>query len=140
MTAKKTRYTLTAAIGNGQPGSTVELTEAQAASPLYASRITPIQGGASVTIDVDALREEIRDDLIAEMEKNVPLFLADAKAKGEKLIADGKQIKDDAEAKATKVVGDAQAEAVKLVDDAKAEAATILAKAEADAKVIAAKK
>lgn len=111
MTAKKTRYTLTAAIGNGQPGSTVELTEAQAASPLYASRIAPIQGGASVTIDVDALRDEIRKELVADMEKDV-----------------------------AKVKDDAQAEAVKLVDTAKSEAATILAKAEADAKVIAAKK
>lgn len=140
MTAKKTRYTLTAAIGNGQPGSTVELTEAQAASPLYASRIAPIQGGTSVTIDVEDLRDEIRTQILDEMEQSIPPFLADAKAKGEKLIADGKQIKDDAEASATKVVGDAQAEAVKLVDTAKAEAATILAKAEADAKVIAAKK
>lgn len=129
MTAKKTRYTLTAAIGNGQPGSIVELTEAQAASPLYASRIAPIQGGASVTIDVDALRDEIRTQILDEMEQNIPPFLADAKAKGEKLIADGNQIKDDA-----------QAQAVKLVDTAKAEAAAILSKAEADAKVIAAKK
>ena len=139
MTAKKTRYTLTAAIGNGQPGSTVELTEAQAASPLYASRIAPIQGGTSVTIDVDALRNEIRTQILDEMEQNIPPFLADAKAKGEKLIADGKQIKDDAETSATKLVGDAQAEAVKLIDAANAQAATIVAKAEADAKVIAKK-
>lgn len=139
MTAKKTRYTLTAAIGNGQPGSTVELTEAQAASPLYASRIAPIQGDASVTINVDALRDEIRTQILDEMEQNIPPFLADAKAKGERLIADGKQIKDDAETSATKLVGDAQAEAVKLIDAANAQAATIVAKAEADAKVIAKK-
>lgn len=139
MTAKRTRYTLTAAIGNGQPGSTVELTEAQAASPLYASRIAPIQGDTSVTIDVDALRDEIRTQILDEMEQNIPPFLADAKAKGEKLIADGKQIKDDAETSATKLVGDAQAEAVKLIDAANAQAATIVAKAEADAKVIAKK-
>lgn len=110
MTAKKTRYTLTAAIGNGQPGSTVELTEVQAASPLYASRIAPIQGDTSVAIDVDALREEIRKELVADMEK------------------DAAKIKDDA-----------QAEAVKLIDAANAQAATIVAKAEADAKVIAKK-
>lgn len=111
MTAKKTRYTLTAAIGNGQPGSTVELTEAQASSPLYASRITSIQGDAGLAIDIDALRDEIRKDLVAEMKESIPEFLDDA-----------------------------HAQAGKIIDAANADARNILAKAEADAKVIAAKK
>lgn len=133
MTAKKTRYTLTAAIGNGQPGSTVELTEAQAASPLYASRIAPIQGGASVTIDVDALRDEIRAKLVAEMKESIPEFLDDAQAQAGKII-------DAANASAREVLSKAGDEAVKLTDSAKTEAAGIIAKAEADAKVITTKK
>lgn len=139
MTAKKTRYTLTAAIGNGQPGSTVELTEAQAASPLYASRIAPIQGDAGKAVDVEALRDEIRTQILDEMEQNIPPFLADAKAKGEKLIADGKKAKEDAEAEAAKLVADAKAESAKLLETAKYDAAAIIAKAEAEAKAAAKK-
>lgn len=137
MTAKKTRYTLTAAIGNGQPGSTVDLTEAQAASPLYASRIAPIQGGASVTIDVDALRSEIRDQILDEMEQSIPPFLADAKAKGQKLIEDAQLqatgIFDSAKVEAGKVADAAKTEAASVVEAAKTEAASIIAKAKATA-------
>lgn len=129
MTDKKTRYTLTAAVGDRKPGSSVELTAAQAASPLYASRIAPISGDAAEVVDMEALRDEIRAQIMGEIERNIPHAMADAKAKGEKLIAEGKQIKDDA-----------QAEALKLIESANAEAKSILAKAEADAKVIATKK
>lgn len=110
MTAKKTRYTLTAAIGNGQPGSTVELTEAQAASPLYASRIAPIQGDAGKAVDVEALRAEIRAELAAEMQEA-----------------------------AAKLIADAKTEAAKLLETAKYDAAAIIAKAEAEAKAAAKK-
>ena len=120
MADKKTRYTLTAAVGNGKAGSFIELTDAQAKSPLYASRIAVLpSGGAADSVDVEALREDIRGKLLAEMEKSIPSFMADAQGKADKLIAEAK------------------AEAVKLVDAAKVEATAITEKAAADAKAAA---
>lgn len=134
MADKKTRYTLTAAVGNGKAGSFIELTDAQAKSPLYASRIAALpDGGASATVDVDAIRREIREQILDEMEQSIPPFLVKAQADGNKLIADAK-------AAAENLTADAQAEAVKLVDAAKAEATAITDKAAAAAKTAAAKK
>lgn len=122
MTDKKTRYTLTAAVGNGKAGSFIELTDAQAKSPLYASRIAALPDGGvgsiSYQLDVEVLKAELLESIKEEAEA----IVADAKAAAAKLTAD------------------AQAEAVKLVDAAKAEATTITDKAAADAKAAAAKK
>lgn len=87
----KTRYTLTAAIGDAVPGDSIELTDAQAESPLYASRITVGGSGRSVS-DVEAELAE---------------YLAEGKAKVDALVA-------EAEQKATEIVQAAQAEAMKL--------------------------
>lgn len=118
MTEKTKRYTLIAAVGDGEPGSSINLTDAQAESPLYASRVT-LGGSGAAEPELDA--DSIRADVLADIEKNIPPFLADAKAKGEKLVEDGK-------AEAAKVVDDAKAEAKKIVEAAQAEAMKLAAK------------
>lgn len=76
MSDKKTRYILTAAIGDALPGSSVELTEAQAESPLYASRIALHNGGSEV--DVSAEAEQILADARAEAKEIVEAAQAEA--------------------------------------------------------------
>lgn len=93
MSDKKTRYILTAAIGDALPGSSVELTEAQAEGPLYASRIALHNGGPEV--DSSATEAELAE------------YLAEGKAKADQLL-------DDAKAQAKQIVEAAQAEAMKL--------------------------
>lgn len=90
--SKTTRYILTAAIGDAVPGEAIELTDAQAQSPLYASRITV---GLSAGVDVSATEDELAE------------YLAEGKAKVDQLIA-------DAQAEAKGIIEAAQAEAMKL--------------------------
>lgn len=90
--AKTTRYILTAAIGDAVPGEAIELTDAQAESPLYASRIAV---GMGARVDVSATEGELAE------------YLAEGKAKADQLIA-------DAQAEAKQIVEAAQAEAMKL--------------------------
>lgn len=92
MSDKKTRYTLVAAIGDAVPGSFIDLTAAQAESPLYASRIA-LAGSAGV--DTSATEAELAE------------YLAEGKAKVDQLVA-------DAQAEAKQIVEAAQAEAMKL--------------------------
>lgn len=68
--AKVTRYTLTAAIGDAVPGDSIELTDAQAESPLYASRITVGGSGRS----------------IGEAEDEAARIIADAEAKATEIV------------------------------------------------------
>ena len=90
---KKTAYRLTAEIGDLKRGAVIELTDEKAASPLYASRITAVEAGAAVaTVDVDAIRAELRKELEADLADFIK----------------------DAEAEAKKIVESAQAEAMKL--------------------------
>lgn len=101
---KKTAYRLTAEIGDLKRGAVIELTDEKAASPLYASRITPAESGAAVvTVDVGAIRAELRNELLAELDEAVK----GARENAEKLVA-------DAQAEAKKIVEAAQAEAMKL--------------------------
>lgn len=86
------RYVLTAAIGDGLPGESIDLTDAQAESPLYASRIAQHLGSGQ---GVEAVEAELAE------------YLAEGKAKVDALVA-------EAEAKATEIVSAAQAEAMKL--------------------------
>lgn len=90
--AKTQRYILTAAIGDAVPGDTIELTDAQAESPLYASRIAV---GQSAGANVSATEDELAE------------YLAEGKAKVDQLI-------EDAKAEAKQIVEAAQAEAMKL--------------------------
>lgn len=94
--AKTTRYTFTAAIGDAVPGDVIELTNEQAESPLYASRITL---GGSVSVDAD--------DVLAEARASADAMVAEAEDKAAQIVS-------DAEAKAKEIVSAAQAEAMKL--------------------------
>lgn len=86
------RYVLIAAIGDALPGHAIDLTDEQAKSPLYASRIAQQLGsGRSV------------DDVEGELAE----YLAEGKAKVDAMVA-------EAEAKATEIITAAQAEAMKL--------------------------
>ncbi|MEG1038720.1 MAG: hypothetical protein RSE94_02250 [Pseudomonas sp.] len=90
---EKKTYRLTADIGDKKRGETIKLTDEKAASPLYASRIAPVDaGGVTVTVDVEAIRTELRKELEAE----------------------AKKIVEAAQAEAKKIVEAAQAEAMKL--------------------------
>lgn len=117
--SKKTRYTLTAAIGDQSAGTVIELTAEQAQSPLYASRISePTEAGAGTGPSYDELREQILGELGADARKAAEQVLTDAKAEATKLReaakTESKDLVDKAKAEATKVVTDAQAEAMKL--------------------------
>lgn len=86
------KYILTAAIGDAVPGEAIELTDEQAASPLYASRIAVgLSGGG----DVSATEAELAE------------YLADGKAEVDRLVSDAK-------AEAKRIIEAAQAEAMKL--------------------------
>lgn len=117
--SKKTRYTLTAAIGDQSAGTVIELTAEQAQSPLYASRISePTEAGAGTGPSYDELREQI----LGELESQV----ADARKMGEQVLASTKE-------QADKLVTDAQAEADKLREAAKSESKDLVEKAKAEA-------
>lgn len=109
--AKTTRYRLIAAIGDALPGEAIDLTDEQAESPLYASRIAPNlsgeEGGPS--------EAELREKILAELESKVPAFLSDAQDKADQLLA-------DARAEAEKLVEAAKVEAKQIVETAQAEA------------------
>lgn len=90
---EKKTYRLTADIGDLKRGATVKLTAEKAATPLYASRIVPVEAESTgVGVDLDALRAEVRKELEAE----------------------AKKIVEAAQAEAKKIVEAAQAEAMKL--------------------------
>ena len=92
---EKKTYRLTADIGDKKRGETIPLTDEKAASPLYASRIAPVESGAgleAVVVDVETIRAEVLKELEAE----------------------AKQLIADAQAEAKKIVEAAQAEAMKL--------------------------
>lgn len=92
---EKKTYRLTADIGDKKRGDTIKLTDEKAGTPLYASRIAPVDAeGAVGTISFNI--EEIRAEVLKELE-----------AEAEQLIA-------DAQAEAKKIVEAAQAEAMKL--------------------------
>lgn len=106
---EKKTYRLTADIGDKKRGETIQLTDEKAASPLYASRIAPVDtGSAAPAVDLDAIRAELRKELEDD--------LADANAK----VA-------EAEKKASDLIADAQAEAKKIVEAAQAEAMKLAA-------------
>lgn len=128
--SKKTRYILTAAIGDQLAGTVIELTAEQAESPLYASRIgEPTEAVGQLDYNVAELRELILSELDADARKASEQILADAKTQAEQILADAKSnasarveaatteskdLVDKAKAEATKLVTDAQAEAMKL--------------------------
>lgn len=92
---EKRTYRLTADIGDKKRGETIKLTDEKAATPLYASRIAPVESGAgleTITVDVEAIRAEVLKELEAQ----------------------AKQLIAEAEAEAKKIVEAAQAEAMKL--------------------------
>jgi cell division septum initiation protein DivIVA len=101
---EKKTYRLTADIGDLKRGATVKLTAEKATSPLYASRIAPVDAGsAAPAVDLESIRTELRKELLAELDEAVK----GAKKNAEQLIA-------DAQAEAKKIVEAAQAEAMKL--------------------------
>ena len=90
---EKKTYRLTADIGDKKRGETIKLTDEKAATPLYASRIAPVDAGSDApAVDLEAIRAELRKELEAE----------------------AKQLIADAQAEAKKIVEAAQAEAMKL--------------------------
>ena len=101
MSEKKQKYILTRNVLPMKAGETVELTDKQAASALYATRIRK-RDSEMVNQVADA------DKLIAEAQ-------AEAQAEAEKLIA-------DAQAEAEKLIADAQAEAERIISEAEATA------------------
>lgn len=131
---KKTRYTLTAAIGDKLAGSSVDLTDAQAASPLYASRVALVGGEA----DASASYEDVRAAVLAELEGQVPEFLANAKAEGSRLVEEGRTSAAALVKEADEKLAAANEEAKRLIDSAKAEATTIVSTAQAEAMKLAA--
>lgn len=131
--SKKTRYILTAAIGDQLAGTVIELTAEQAESPLYASRIgEPTEAGAGDGPSYDEIRAQILGELESQVDdarKMGEQILASTKEQAEKLVTDAqseadklreaaktesKDLVDKAKAEATKLVTDAQAEAMKL--------------------------
>lgn len=136
--SKKNRYLLTAAIGDQPAGTVVELTAAQAESPLYASRISePTEAGAGNGVSYD----EVRAQILGELESQVPDFLADARRSGEQILADAKvqadQILADAKSNASARVEAATSESKGLVEAAKAEATKLVTDAQAEAMKLA---
>lgn len=125
--SKKTRYTLTAAIGDQSAGTVIELTAEQAQSPLYASRISePTEAGAGTGTSYDELREQILGELGADARKAAEQVLTDAKAEATKLVTDAQaeadKLREAAKTESKDLVEKAKAEATKLVTDAQAEA------------------
>lgn len=132
----KNRYILTAAIGDKPAGGFIELTAAQAASPLYASRIGPVHaGGESGSYD------DIRAQVLGELEAQVPEFLADAKRSGEQILADARakadELLDKANADAKAVAEKAAADAKGVKEAAQTEATAIVQTAQAEAMKLA---
>lgn len=138
--SQKTRYTLTAAIGDKLAGSTIELADEQAANPLYASRIVKAVSGGEKSLDVEALRQEIREQILDEMEQSIPPFLADATAKGQKLKEDGQaeydRLVSEGQTKAAAVESEAKAAAAKALEDAQAKADGIIEAAKLQAEAL----
>lgn len=136
--SKKTRYILTAAIGDQLAGTVIELTAEQAESPLYASRIgEPTEAGAGTGPSYDEMRAQI----LGELESQVPDFLADARKSGEQILEDAKsqaeQLARNAQADADKLREAAKTESKELVDKAKAEATKLVTDAQAEAMKLA---
>lgn len=132
--SKKTRYILTAAIGDQLAGTVIELTAEQAESPLYASRISePTEAGAGTGPSYDELRAQI----LGELEAQVPDFLADARRSGEQIRADAKSQAEQILADADKLREAAKTESKDLVDKAKAEATKLVTDAQAEAMKLA---
>lgn len=136
--SKKTRYILTAAIGDQLAGTVIELTPEQAESPLYASRIgEPTEAGSGAGLSYDELREQI----LGELESQVPDFLADARKSAEQTLADAKsqaeKLTTDAQADADKLREAAKTESKDLVDKAKVEATKLVTDAQAEAMKLA---
>lgn len=125
--SKKTRYILTAAIGDQLAGTVIELTAEQAESPLYASRIgEPTEAVGQLDYNVDELRELILSELDADARKASEQILADANSQAEKIAtdaqADADKLRETAKTESKELVDKAKAEATKLVTDAQAEA------------------
>lgn len=132
--SKKTRYILTAAIGDQLAGTVVELTAEQAESPLYASRIgEPTEAGDGNGPSYDELRAQI----LGELEAQVPDFLAEARRSGEQILADAKSQAEQILADAEKLREAAKTESKDLVDKAKAEATKLVTDAQAEAMKLA---
>lgn len=132
--SKKTRYILTAAIGDQLAGTVIELTPEQAESPLYASRIgEPTEAGAGDGPSYD----EIRAQILGELESQVPDFLADARRSGEQILADAKSQAEQILADANARLEAATTESKDLVDKAKAEATKLVTDAQAEAMKLA---
>lgn len=112
---EKKTYRLTADIGDKKRGDTVKLTDEKAATPLYASRIAPVDAGsAAPAVDLEALRAELRKELEADLADFVKDAETDANAKVAEAEKKAEQRIAEAQADAKKIVEAAQAEAMKL--------------------------
>lgn len=112
---EKKTYRLTADIGDLKRGATVKLTAEKAASPLYASRIAPVDAGsAAPAVDLDAIRIELRKELEADLAEFVKDAETDANAKVAEAEKKASDLIEAAQAEAKKIVEAAQAEAMKL--------------------------
>lgn len=116
---EKKTYRLTADIGDKKRGETIKLTDEKAATPLYASRIAPVDSGAgleAITVDLEAIRAEV----LKELEADLADFVKDAETDANAKVA-------EAEKKASDLIADAQVEAKKIVEAAQAEAMKLAA-------------
>lgn len=84
---EKKTYRLTADIGDKKRGETIKLTDEKAATPLYASRIAPVDAGsATPAVDLEAIRAEAKQ-LIAEAQAEAKKIVEAAQAEAMKLAA-----------------------------------------------------
>lgn len=88
---EKKTYRLTADIGDKKRGETVKLTDEKAATPLYASRIAPVDAGsAAPAVDLEAAQAEAKQ-LIADAQAEAKKIVEAAQAEAMKLAAGGKK-------------------------------------------------
>lgn len=113
--SQKTRYTLTAAIGDKLAGSTIELTDEQAANPLYAPRIVKAVSGDIGSISYEIDMKALKAELLGEFQEQADGILTAARAEAVK-------IESEAKAAANKALEDAQAKADGIIEAAKLQA------------------
>lgn len=115
--SQKNRYTLTAAIGDKPAGSTIELTDDQAANPLYAPRIVKTVSGGINSISYEIDVEKLKAELLGEFQEQADGIIEAARAEAVKIESDAKTAAatslEEAQTKADGII-----EAAKLQADA----------------------
>lgn len=117
--SQKNRYTLTAAIGDKPAGSTIELTDEQAANPLYAPRIVKAVSGGIDSISYEIDVEKLKAELLGEFQGQADGILKEARDEAVRIVAGAKE-------SAGKSLEDAQAKADGIIEAAKLQAEALI--------------